>query len=399
VAGLALARELTMIEAVLKKPEPPFAAIVAGTRIEEKLPIMENLLPKLNRLFIGGTLAFKFLKAKGQEIGAARVSEDLQPLVVDFLRKAEKKVDIVFPQDFIVVKADEFRAYEEGGRRGTVPASRRVLDTKILPSDFPVDIGPWTVNRIKGLFDGANTIFWNGPLGIWEVGSFGAGTREVAKLIAERVSPRYQRSILCGDSLSHAIQTFGPPIQRIHHLTAGGESALQMLAGNPLPAVSALDDEIDLVARIEPRPRRILLPVDGSEHSLEAARKLGRLLNVQGAQISLLHVADGAEQATGQIEAQQIFSATNAALAGQGLTSHHQLIVEGNPADEILRLADEMGADLIAMGSHGRTGVLRLLMGSVSRKVLDQARCPVLIVRIPDEEMAKAGMLEMSGVN
>ena len=142
-----------------------------------------------------------------------------------------------------------------------------------------------------------------------------------------------------------------------------------------------------------------MLPVDGSEHSLEAARKLGQLLNVEGAQISLLHVADDAEQATRQIEAQQIFSATNAELARQGLTSHHQLIVEGNPADEILRLADEMGADLIAMGSHGRTGVLRLLMGSVSRKVLDQARCPVLIVRIPDEEMAKAGLIEMSGVN
>ena len=399
VAGLGLARELMMIEAVLKKPEPPFAAIIAGTRIEEKLPIMENLLPKLNRLFIGGTIAFRFLKAKGQDIGAARMSEDLQPLVVDFLRKAEKNVEIVLPQDFIVVKADEFRAYEEGGSRGAAPASRRVLDTRILPSDLPVDIGPWTVNRIKGLLDGANTIFWNGPLGVWEVEPFGAGTREVAKLIAERVSPRYKRSILCGDSLSHAIQSFGLPIQRIHHLTAGGESALQMLAGNPLPAVSALDAEVDLVARIEPRPRHILLPVDGSEHSLEAARKLGQLLNVEGAQISLLHVVDDADQSTRQIEAQQIFSATNAALARQGLTSHRQLMVEGSPADEILRVADEMGADLIAMGSHGRTGVLRLLMSSVSRKVLDQASCPVLIVRIPNEEMIKAGLLESSGVN
>jgi nucleotide-binding universal stress UspA family protein len=388
-----------MIEAMLKKPEPPFVAVVAGTRIEEKLPILENLLPKLDRLFIGGALSFKFLKAKGREIGAARVSEGLQPLVVDFLRKAEKKVDIVLPQDFIVVKADEFRAYEEGGRTGTVPASRRVLDTQILPSDLPVDIGPWTVDRIKVLFDGAGTIFWNGPLGMWEVEPFGAGTRDVAKLIAERVSPRHQRSILCGDSLSHAIHSFDLSAQRIDHLTAGGESALQMLAGNPLAAVAALDDEVDLVARIEPRPQRILLPVDGSEHSLEAARKLGQLLNVQAAQLSLLYVAEGSEKAARKIEAQQIFSATNAALAGQGLTSHHQLVVEGDPADEILRIADEMGANLIAMGSHGRTGVLRLLMGSVSRKVLDQARCPVLVVRIPDREMAKAGLLETSGTD
>jgi nucleotide-binding universal stress UspA family protein len=106
-----------------------------------------------------------------------------------------------------------------------------------------------------------------------------------------------------------------------------------------------------------------------------------------------LYVVDGDKDASSQIEAQQVFTATDAALATQGLTSHRQLLVEGDPADEILRLADEMGADLIAMGSHGRTGVLRVLMGSVSRKVLDHAKCPVLIVRIPDVEMAKAGML------
>lgn len=396
VAGLGLARELMMIETVLEKPEPPFVAIIAGTRIEEKLPIMEHLLPRLNRLFIGGTLAFKFLKAKGQKTGAAELRESFQLSVVDFLRKAEKKVEIILPQDFIVVKADEFRVYEEGGRRGPVPASRRVLDTEILPSDLPVDIGPWTVDRIKGLFDGAHTIFWNGPLGLWETAPFGAGTREVAKLIAERASLGYQRSILAGDSLSHAIHSLGLPIESLHHLTAGGESALQLLSGNPLPAVSALDDEVELVARVERRHRHILLPVDGSEHSLEAARKLGQLLNVQGAELSLLYVADGAEKITWQTEARQIFSATNAALARHGLTAHRQLIIEGDPADEILKFAAEVGADLIAMGSHGRTGVMRLLMGSVSKKVLDQASCPVLIVRIPDEEMARAGMLEAS---
>jgi phosphoglycerate kinase len=394
VAGLGLARELMMIEAVLEKPEPPFVAIIAGTRIEEKLPIMENLLPRLNRLFVGGTLAFKFLKAKGQNTGAAELGEAFQPSIVDFLRKAEKKVEIILPQDFIVVKADEFRAYVEGGRIGPVPASRRVLDSEILPSDLPVDIGPWTVDRIKGLFDGAHTIFWNGPLGLWETESFGSGTHEVAKLIAERVSPKYQHSIIAGDSLSQAIYSFGLPIESLHHLTAGGDSTLQLLAGDQLPAVVALDNEVDLVARIEPRPRHILLPVDGSPHSLEAARKLGELLNVQGTEISLLRVEDGLEEDSRETDAKKIFSATNAALASQGLTAHRQLLVEGDPADEILKFADDEGIDLIAMGSHGRTGVLRLLMGSVSRKVLDQASCPVLIVRIPDEEMARAGMLD-----
>jgi universal stress protein A len=150
--------------------------------------------------------------------------------------------------------------------------------------------------------------------------------------------------------------------------------------------------------------------VDGSEHSLEAARKLGRLIDAEGAEISLLHVQKPEAFAVGvawidpdakqrreirrRQEAEMIFDITNAPLAQQRLTVRQQLRVEGDPADEILRLADEIGADLIVMGSHGRTGVLRVLMGSVSRKVLDRAKCPVLIVRIPDRRMAEGGTHE-----
>ena len=272
-------------------------------------------------------------------------------------------------------------------------------------------MGPATVNRIKGLFEGARTILWNGPLGVWEIEPFGAATRAVALLIVERVSPQRQRSILCGDSLARAIRSFNLPVELIRHLTTGGEPALQLLAGNPLPAVSALDDELDLVAPIETRPRRILLPVDGSEHSLEAARKLGRLIDAEGAEISLLHVQKRKALAVGEAlidpetkqlreirrrrEAERVFDITNAPLAQQGLTVRQQLTVEGDPADEILRFADEIGADLIVMGSHGRTGVLRVLMGGVSRKVLDRAKCPVLIVRMPDRRAAGVETLEM----
>ena len=96
----------------------------------------------------------------------------------------------------------------------------------------------------------------------------------------------------------------------------------------------------------------------------------------------------------GRIEAEQIFSSVNAVLARGGLTSHLQLMVEGAPAEQILKYADEAGVDLIAMGSHGLSGVLSLLMGSVSRKVLDHAKCPVLIVRLPDAEYDREGFLD-----
>jgi nucleotide-binding universal stress UspA family protein len=95
-----------------------------------------------------------------------------------------------------------------------------------------------------------------------------------------------------------------------------------------------------------------------------------------------------------EFEAERVFASAGAALARQGLIAHQQLAVEGNPAEEILKFAEEVRADLIAMGSHGKTGALRFLMGSVSRKVLDHAKCPVLIVRLPDTEMVKAGLIE-----
>ena len=397
-AGLALARELMMCEAVLERAEPPFVGLIAGARLEEKLPILENLLPRLNRLFIGGALSFTFLKAKWREVGAAPVDEAFLPLVKDFLKRAEKDVEIILPQDFVVVQADQFRAYQESGRKGEVPEWRLELENGIPPAYLPVDIGPATVNRLKGLVEGAHTIFWNGLLGIWEIEPFGAATRAVALVVAERVSPRHQRSLLCGDSLARAIRSFNLPVELIRHLTTGGESALQLMAGNPLPAVSALDHEVDLVAPIETRPRRILLSVDGSAHALEAARRLGRLVDAAGAEISLLHV----QPPTGiwndpdtkrrrdieqRREAERMFAAMSAPLAQQGLISHRQVLAEGDPAEEIVKCADEIGADLIAMGSHGRTGVLRLLMGSVSRKVLDHAPCPVLIVRILDQRL------------
>ena len=403
-AGLALARELTMVEPLLENPEPPFVGLVAGARIEEKLPILENLLPKLNRLFIGGELCFTFLRAQGREIGAASVDDGLVPLAEDFLSKAKKKVEIILPEDFIVVHVGVFKAFERTGRRPPLPEWKEALADEITPSDLPVDIGPRTVKRIQQLIDGAHTFFWNGPLGIWEIAPFATGTREVARALLERASQRLQRSIVCGDSLARAIRSFDLPFEQIRHLSTGGHSALQLLAGNPLPAVAALDDEADLIAPVERRPHKILLAVDGSEPSLEAARKIGGLVDAEGAEIILLYVQKPAEvgveyvfmdaetkrrhEMERRLEAERVVATANAPLVRQGLVAHRQIVVTGDPASEILKLADEMAVDLIAMGAHGRTGVLRVFVGSVSRTVLDHARCPVLIARVPDQRNA-----------
>jgi phosphoglycerate kinase len=177
-----------------------------------------------------------------------------------------------------------------------------------------------------------------------------------------------------------------------------------------LVAVAALDYEVDLIAPTPRRARRILLAVDGSEHSLTVASRIGSLVDAEGAEIHLLYVqkpksivAEGLwvdpqvereREIERQFEAERIFAAVNAALARQGLVSHMQIDVEGDPADEILRFADEINADLIAMGSHGKSGVLSLIMGSVSRKVIDHARCPVLVAKMVEPEKVEAGPVE-----
>jgi phosphoglycerate kinase len=398
-AGLALARELTLFEAVLEQCESPFVALIAGARLEEKLPVLENLVPKVNRLMLGGLLALAFLKAQGREIGAASVDRGLMPLAEEFLEQAEKKVELILPEDFVVVHAGLFKLFEKSGRQTPLPEARQALVNEITPTDLPVDIGPRTVRRIKQLLDGARTFFWNGPVGMWEIEPFAAGTRAVAQALVEEAPQRRHRSVVCGDSLARALRSFDLSFERIRHLSSGGASALAMLAGKPLPAVAALDNEIDLHAPVEKRPGKILLAVDGSAPSIEAARKISTLVAAEGAEIALVYVQKPSERdaeiplmdsATQRrrdlerrLEAERVMAAGQAPLARQGLVAHHRIIASGDPADEILKVADELGVQLLAMGSHGRTGILGIFLGSVSRKVLDRAHCPVLIVHPP----------------
>ena len=205
------------------------------------------------------------------------------------------------------------------------------------------------MKRIQQLIDGAHTFFWNGPLGIWEIAPFATGTREVAQALLERTSQRLQRSVVCGDSLARAIRSFDLPFEQIRHLSTGGQSALQLLSGNPLPAVAALDDEADLITPVERRPHKILLAVDGSEPSLEAARKIGGLVDAEGAEIILLYVQKPAEtgieyifmdaetkrrrELERRLEAERVVAAANAPLVRQGLVAHRQMVVEGDPRE------------------------------------------------------------------
>jgi|DewCreStandDraft_2_1066082.scaffolds.fasta_scaffold00018_205 phosphoglycerate kinase len=415
-AGLLMERELLMLEAVLKNPQKPFLAVVAGSRLEEKLPLLENLLPRVDRLFIGGALCFTFLKAQGYEVGRSPVNAAFLKLAEDFLKRAELVLGsrgeiyptgLVFPSDFVVVEAEALE-HAQGDPEKIAALPRHVVVASEIPAyAVAVDIGPMTISHLVELFDWARTVFWNGPLGRWEWAPFAEGTRAMAAYVTERVPAERKDIIVCGDSLTQAIRQFGVPVERIRHLSTGGESALKYLAGMPLPAVVALSEREQ--SQRPSRSRRILIPVDGSPNARLAVQRVSQLLDATQAEITLLYVAplsrverstyispeqEAEWRAARQLEAERIFAEANAELARHGLTSHRQLMVMGDPAEEILKLAEEIHADLIVMGARGRTGIFRFLMGSVSRKVLAHAKCPVLLVRVPDEELVKAGLME-----
>jgi nucleotide-binding universal stress UspA family protein len=270
----------------------------------------------------------------------------------------------------------------------------------LTPSDLAVDIGPRTIKRIQQLFEGAHTLFWNGPLGIWEVEPFGTGTREVARALSQAASAHAQRSIVCGDSLVRAIRCFDLRFDQLPHVTGGGHSALHLLAGKSLPGIAALDRQVEFFVPVEKRPRKILLAVNGSKPSQEAAIKLAGLVEADGAEINLLYVQKppdfGSEKKSldgnrwrreleYRLEGERVVLAANVPLLRHGLLPRRQLVVQGaDPARVILQYADELGAELIAMGAHSRAGFLNFFVGSVSRKVLEQAKCPVLIARVAE---------------
>jgi nucleotide-binding universal stress UspA family protein len=301
-----------------------------------------------------------------------------------------------------VVNADDFHAFERADSSVPSLEARQAFDDEIQPWELPVDIGPTTVERMRSLINDAQTVLWNGPLGIAEIERFAEGTRQVAGSLLENKTRAAQRTVICGESLSRVLRESDLSIEAIRHVSTGGESALQLLAGWPLPAVAALSDAGDASPRNRQLLRKLLLPVDDSEHSLNAVSRIGEFVDAEAAEITLLYVQkpltrvfrDEERQRQLEIErmyqAERVFAAANAALARQGLNSRRQLTMEGKPATEILRCADEIAADLILMGARGRSGLAEILRSGVSQTVSKRARCPVLIVRIPDEEVSKA---------
>lgn len=227
-AGLLLAREVETLTDMLLDPQRPFVAILGGSKVSDKFGVIDRLIDTVDALLIGGGMAFTFLAAKGIETGKSIVEADwIEPAKQMLAKAAEKDVNLVLPVDFVIADAIADDVDTKIVGREEIPAVMMGLD-----------IGPTTIELFKGEIARAKTIFWNGPMGVFEMKPFEAGTREVAVAVARN---NHAVSVIGGGDSVAALKKFDLE-ERVTFVSTGGGASMQLVEGKPLPGVEALLD-------------------------------------------------------------------------------------------------------------------------------------------------------------
>ncbi|MGK9476655.1 phosphoglycerate kinase [Melioribacter sp. OK-6-Me] len=230
-AGYLMQKELDYLGGAIANPERPFTAILGGSKISGKIDVIENLLPKVDNLLIGGGMAYTFYKAMGYEIGKSLLEEEKIELAKEMLEKFKTSgKNVLLPKDNVV--APEFNN----------DAPSEVVDSDKIPTDkMGLDIGPKTIEAFKKVILESKTIIWNGPLGVFEFDNFAKGTFAIAEALAEATSKGAKTIIGGGDSAA-AIKKANLE-DKVSHVSTGGGASLEFLEGKVLPGVAALNDD------------------------------------------------------------------------------------------------------------------------------------------------------------
>jgi phosphoglycerate kinase len=231
VAGYLMMKELQYLGQALEMPQTPFVAILGGAKISGKIDVLQHLLPKVDRLIVGGGMAFTFLHAKGFSIGKSLLEKDKVALAKQLLEMAGDK--IVLPKDCLVSDDVDFDA----GRVGPLQA----VTVEAIPDNcMALDIGPESVAYFKDALASAQTVVWNGPMGVFEIDATAKGTFEIAKLLAQ-LTVKGTTSIIGGGDSAAAAEQAGVA-DSISHISTGGGASLEFLEGKTLPGIAALTD-------------------------------------------------------------------------------------------------------------------------------------------------------------
>jgi phosphoglycerate kinase len=224
-AGLLMEEEIDYLDKVLKDPERPFVAILGGAKVSDKLGVIESLLGTADSLLIGGAMCFTFFKAQGYEIGNSLVEDDYLEEAKRLMEEAGDR--LVLPVDVVVAEAMEEDAESETVPVDGIPAGRMGLD-----------IGQKTVDLFSEHISGASTIFWNGPMGVFEIDAFAKGTEGVARAVAESGAT----SVVGGGDSVAAVNKLGLE-DRMSHISTGGGASLEYVEGKELPGIAVLPDK------------------------------------------------------------------------------------------------------------------------------------------------------------
>jgi len=227
VCGFLVEEELLMFDKVLNKPERPFVAILGGAKISDKLPVIENLIDKVDTILIGGGMAYTFIKAIGGSIGMSIIDNTKVELAKQLLDKAkEKGVKIILPIDNV------------GAKEFSEDADTKLFSSGFFADDYQgMDIGPKTIRVFKKVIKKARTIVWNGPVGVYEYDKFKKGTNKIAKYVARSKA----MSIIGGGDSIAAVQSLGV-CKKVTHMSTGGGASLMVLQGKTLPCVEMIED-------------------------------------------------------------------------------------------------------------------------------------------------------------
>ncbi len=226
--GGLVAAEIEVLRRLTEQPERPYAVVLGGSKVSDKLGVIDNLLGKADRLLIGGGMVFTFLKARGHEVGSSLLEDDQVEVCAEYLRRAEESgVQLLLPTDIVV--APSFAA---DSPPSVVPADQ-------MPADqMGLDIGPESAAAFASALTDARTVFWNGPMGVFEFDAFAAGTRAVAQALTEIDG----LSVVGGGDSAAAVRTLGFDESAFGHISTGGGASLEYLEGKPLPGIDVLDD-------------------------------------------------------------------------------------------------------------------------------------------------------------